>query len=165
MLMEVRTPWTCGTHEWGMQQTWMGHVTHMNESCQLSVCGWCNTLQHAATRYNTLQHAATSCNTCSDMADERWNLVAGCCRVWLWCCRVLQCVPGTYHLAVCCGVLRCVAVCCSVWQRATVCGRVLQCVAMCCRYVPPRRQPARGSATTWKAVAHMNMHQHMSHNS
>jgi len=61
------------------------------------------------------------------------------------CCRVLQCV------AVCCSMLRstyilyvslktfvsryhqqCVTACCSVLQRAEVCCNVLQCAAVCC---------------------------------
>jgi len=80
------------------------------------------------------------------------------------CCSVLQCVAEWYrvygvwqkvtkqihrpHLAVCCGVLQCVAACCSVLQRGTVCMAksdeadsspsscsMLQCAAVRCSVV------------------------------
>jgi len=92
------------------------------------------TLQHTATHCNTLQHTATHCNTLQHMCTLSWTVVCipGACVVQapsvrghaiknasptflfgkpplsltaLWCVAVCS---------VCCSVLQCVAVCCSV---------------------------------------------------
>jgi len=58
------------------------------------------------------------------------------------CCSVLRCVAVWRHLhgifqnrslcvAVCCSVLWCVAVCCGVLQCVAVCCDVLRCVEIC----------------------------------
>jgi len=54
------------------------------------------------------------------------------------CCSVSLVIRGGQYVAVCCSVLRCVAMCCSVslvirgGQYVAVCCSVLKCVAMCC---------------------------------
>ena len=58
------------------------------------------------------------------------------------CCSVLKCVAvNSYNTAststftiyqVCCSVLQCVAVCCSALQSVAACCSVLQCVTECC---------------------------------
>jgi len=81
-----------------------------------------------------------------NLKDGELNLLFSLCRyVWMshvtytMCCSVLQCVAVCCSLcvAVCCSVLQCVAVCCRcVWishVTNTMCCSVLQCVAVCCR--------------------------------
>ena len=75
----------------------------------------CNTPQHTATHCNTLQHTASHCNTLQHTAARRSCTALGCC------CTTFQCDTVWYSVCLC------VAVSCSVWQRAAVCCRVLQC--------------------------------------
>jgi len=56
----------------------------------------CNTMQYIVTHCNTLQHTATHCNNSWDRAS-----------IYGW-----QCVVACY-----CSVLKCVAVCCSVYTH------------------------------------------------
>jgi len=66
--------------------------------------------------------------------------VAVCCDI-LRCVAVLQCVlRNASSLFTCryfqgCSVLQCVAVCCSVMQCVAVCCSMLQCVAVYCSVV------------------------------
>jgi len=92
-----------------------------------------NTRQHAATRCNTLQHAATRCNTLQHAAARCNTLQPALVSVG----RVAMIEKGI----VCCVMLHCVAVWCSVFysalQRVSVCVFqraiffVLQCVLQC----------------------------------
>jgi len=56
------------------------------------------------------------------------------------CCRMLQCAAVCCsvlpYVAVCCRILQCAAVCCSVLPYVAVCCRMLQCVAVCCSVLP-----------------------------
>jgi len=135
--------------------------------------GGYNTMQHTATHCNTLQHSATRCNTLTYLSHisalGKWNeqcqrmrrlFMCGSCLAlkftrsmmssamctWQHALQhLLQSNVGSLHLVcLCCGVLQCVAVCCSpnvgslhlvclcfsVFQCGAVCCSVLQCVAV-----------------------------------
>ena len=103
--------WKCGVRnrEHINPSTCVCHVQHTTTQC--------NTLQHAAT--HTATHTATRCNTLHH--EYEYSLFDECA---FWhrehinpsTCGVLQCI------AVCCSALQCVAVC------LKVCCSVLQCV-------------------------------------
>jgi len=111
--------------------------THIQEQHCILVIGTktlCNTLQHTATHCKTLHYTATHCNTLMQeqhclLVNER-KVVEGesivqqeKLRYVQVCCSIVQCV------AVCCsmcsrnvsGLSICVAVYCSVLQGASVC--------------------------------------------
>jgi len=91
----------------------------------------CITPQQTATRYITLQHTATHCNTLQHTATHTATHTAIRC-IMSMNTVCLTNVPfgientSTPAPAVCCSVLQCVAVRCSVLQC------VLKCVAVCC---------------------------------
>jgi len=108
-----------GGSRWVVPAHWHDSDTHSNTLQHTAT--HCNTLQHTATHCNTLQHTATHCNTLQhtathlheweadeekkietrEVADERSQHHPP------W--RVLRQIDP-----VCCSVLQCVAVCCSV---------------------------------------------------
>ena len=108
----------------------------------------CNTLQHSTAHYTTLQHTATHCNTLHHSAAHGGTVPHSATQ-----CNSLQHTPthcnrwmlqtaadlwsSRFRTVVCCSVLQCVAVCCSVlpftgYNGRIVCCSVLQCVAVCC---------------------------------
>ena len=113
----------------------------------------CNTLQHTAAHCNILQHVlrvstvfpnrrpATVCLQHTDCIVL--SHTAAHCRTLAHTASTATHYATLQHTAkrartaacdvaaVCCSVLLCVAVCCSV-QRVAVCCSVLQCVAVCC---------------------------------
>ena len=136
---------------------------------------YCNTLQHTATKCNTPHHTTTHCNTCMYPCRwycARWRTVIGGCderrrlRVQRW--RLLATNVSCRCVAVCCSVVRCVAVVCCSWCVVVSCSVVLQrvagnqcshllatslscrCVALCCGLVQ------RGAA--WCSVVQCVLH-------
>jgi len=89
------------------------------------------------TRMGDIKYAwVTSHMIISYFTQDLWHVFVS---TFIVCCSVLQCVAVCCSVcsvlqcvAVCCSVLQCAAVCCSVLQCVAVYCSVLQCVAMCC---------------------------------
>jgi len=86
---------------------------------------YCNTLQHAGVYYNTLQHTATHCNTLQHTATHCNTLQHTAYFGIFWHGVTPSMRDMTY--SVCCSVLQCVAVCCSMLNICVLQYAVVSC--------------------------------------